>query len=183
MSFVLRRPRARQARTALSAAVLACLSVLSAGAAPAPPASGEARVDGQPMKVAHAYLFHAPDSFNAGQVNPVVLLTPAPVATASLKKAATLVEALRLAPERIVVEVRPDGQAVLSICHPAFGGDCYSTTISGPDEWKPAPATAGRLAGKVRIFGGREDTILDKYKLFYEFSFDAGQLKDFAQRR
>ncbi len=183
MSLVFRRPHVRQARTILSAAVLACLPVLSAGAAPAPPVSGEARVDGQPMKVAHAYLFHAPDSFNAGQVNSVVLLTPGPVATASLQKAATLVEALRLAPQRIVVEARPDGKASLSICHPAFGGDCYSTTVSGPDEWKPAPATAGRLAGQVRIFGGREDTILDKHKLFYEFSFDAGQVKDFAQRR
>ncbi len=182
MSLVLRRPRVCPARAVLSAAVLACLPVL-AGAAPAPPASGEARVDGKPMKLAHAYLFHAPDSFNATQVNSVVLLTAAPVATASLQKAATLVEALRLAPERIVVEARPDGTAGLSICHPAFGGDCYSTTVSGPDEWKPAPATAGRLAGKVRIFGGREDTILDKYKLFYEFSFDAGQVKDFARRR
>lgn len=171
--------------TALVAGLLAAAGLVRAAAptGPAPSASGEARVNGQALPVAHAYLFHAPDNWNEKQTNEVALLTPKALDPAALKKAATLSEALEQAPERIVVEARPDGKADLKICHVALEGACYSTTVSGADEWQPRRAAQGHLAGRVRIFGGHEETVFEKYKLFYEFTFDAAPVRDFARRR
>ena len=171
--------------TALVASLLAAAGHLRAAtpSVPATSTSGEARVNGKVLPVAHAYLFHAPDNWNEKQTNEVALLTPKALDEAALKRAPTLAEALQQAPERIVVEARPDGKADLSICHAALEGACYSTTVSGEDEWKPQHAAQGHLAGRVRIFGGREDTVFEKYKLFYEFTFDAAPVRDFAKRR
>jgi hypothetical protein len=151
----------------------------------AAPASGEARVNGQSIVLAHAYLMHAPDNWRENEVNVVVLLTQQPVDETALRAASTLSEALQVAPERVVVEVRATGgQADLSICHPEFGdGMCYSTTIS-PPEWSVAEAAEGHVAGSVRTFTGEEEEIFDgKYKLFYEFRFDAAPVRDFDRRR
>lgn len=156
----------------------------AAGAAAAPAASGEARVDGKPLALAHAYLFHAPDPWEAGQVNAVALLTSKPLDEAKLRAAATLQAALDLAPECVVVEVPPaGGKAALRICHAGFGeGKCYSTTIH-PPEWTAAKAAAGHLAGSVKTFTGEEEEVFQKYKLFYAFSFDAPPVRDFDRRR
>lgn len=149
------------------------------------PAAGEARVNGKSIALAHAYLMHAPDNWREEEVNAVVLLTPQPVDEAALRAAATLSEALQVASERVVVEVRATGgQADLSICHPEFGdGMCYSTTIS-PPEWSVAEAAQGHVAGSVRTFTGEEEEIFGgKYKVFYEFRFDAAPVRDFERRR
>jgi len=162
---------------------LAATARTEEGAAPAP-ASGEARVDGKPITLAHAYLFHAPDNWSPEKVNGVVLLTPKPVDEAAMKAAATLRDALELAPERVVVEVRDGGaKADLSICHPGFGeGMCYSTGIL-PPEWTAAEAAAGHVAGSVRTFTGEPETVFGKYELFYLFRFDAAPVRDFDRRR
>jgi hypothetical protein len=156
-------------------------------AKPAPAASatsGEARVNGTPLVVAHAYLFHAPDSFNDAQVNEIAVLTDKPLDEAELKKATTLSKALSLAPERIVVDVGKDGKAEISICHKALEGSCYTTSISAAfGDWKPAASAKGHLAGHVRILSGHEETVFSKYKVFYEFTFDAAPVRDFAKRR
>ena len=60
-------------------------------------------MNGQPLAVAYAYLFHAPDNFNPEQINEVALLTAKPLDAAALRQAATLAEALHLAPSRTVV--------------------------------------------------------------------------------
>jgi hypothetical protein len=173
-------------RSALALLVAAPLVAPLGAVTPITPqkTAGDVRVNGKPLPIAHAYLFHAPDNWEAKQTNSVVILTGQPLDEAKLKAAKTLAQALQAAPQRIVVEVRPENRADLSICHPEFGdGMCYSTTISGPDEWKAEPAAAGHLGGHVRIFAGHEDTVLDKYKLFYDFTFDAAPVADFAQRR
>lgn len=171
---------------ALSIVAVACLGGASGGAAApgAPAASGEARVDGKPLKLAHAYLFHAPDAWKATQVNAVALLTPKPLDEAKLRAATTLQAAFNLAPERVVVEVPPAGpKAELKICHPGFGADwCYTTTIY-PPEWSVAKAAAGHLAGSVKTFTGEEEEVFQKHKLFYAFSFDAAPVRDFDRRR
>ena len=146
--------------------------------------AGKVTVDGKPLGVNHAYLFHAPDNWEEGQVNSVVLITAQPLDEAKLKQAKTLRDALQFAPERVVVEGRPGGKADISICHPAFGdGMCYSTSVSGADEWKEEPAVAGHYAGHLRVFGGEPWKVLDKYELFYDLTFDAPLVADFKSRR
>lgn len=148
-------------------------------------ASGEARVNGKPIALAHAYLFHAPDNWNEKEVNSVVLITPRPLDETKLRAASTLVGAIAVADEHVAIEVRASGgQADLRICHPEFGeGRCYSTTISKP-EWTPAEAAAGHVAGSVRTFTGREEEIFQgDYRLFYEFRFDAVPVRDFDRRK
>ena len=152
--------------------------------APAQKTSGGAKVNGKPLDVAHAYLFHAPDAWEEKEVNAVVVLTAKPLDEGKLRQAKTLADALDNAPVRIVVEVRAGNKANLSICHPEFGdGMCYSTTIHGPDEWQEAAAAPTHLAGHVQTFTGEEQTVLAKYRLFYEFSFDAAPVADFQRRR
>ena len=162
---------------------IAAVAGAAEGAAPAS-ASGEARVDGKPLVLAHAYLFHAPDNWSSEKINPVVLITVKPVDGAALAAAKTLGEALDLAPERVAVEVRNGGEkADLSICHPGFGeGMCYSTGIF-PPEWSAAEAPAGHAAGSVKTFTGEEETVFQKYRLFYKFSYDAAPVRDFDRRR
>lgn len=174
-------------------AVLAVSVLLPPGAAPlraaaaaaaAPGATGMARVDGKPLALAHSYLFHAPDAWEASQVNAVALLTPKPLDEAKLRAATTLQAALDLAPECVVVEVPPaGGKADLRICHAGFGaGKCYSTTLH-PPEWTATRAAAGHLAGSVKTFTGEEEEVFQKFKLFYAFSFDAAPVRDFDRRR
>ncbi len=178
------RPFAAVAAAAFAVFVVPGVASLGAAAANAPSASGEARVDGKSLKLAHAYLLHAPDNWEAKQVNAVALLTPKPLDEAKLRAATTLQAALNLAPERVVVEVPPAGpKAELKICHPGFGKDwCYSTTIY-PPEWSVAKAAAGHLAGSVKTFTGEEEEVFQKHKLFYAFSFDAAPVRDFDRRR
>ena len=146
--------------------------------------AGKVTVNGKPLDIAHAYLFHAPDAWEETEVNAVVLLTAKPLDEAKLRQAKTLAEALDNAPVRIVVEVRAGDKADLSICHPQFGdGMCYSTTIHGPDEWRAEAAPAKHFGGHVQTFTGEEQTVLGKYKLFYEFTFDALPIADFQRRR
>ncbi len=146
--------------------------------------AGKVTVNGKPLGVNHAYLFHAPDNWEEGQVNPVVLISPQPLDTAKLKQAKTLREALQFAPERVVVEARPGGKADISICHPAFGdGMCYTTSVMGADEWQEEPAVAGHFAGRLRVFGGQAWKVFEKYDLFYDLTFDAAPVADFKSRR
>ena len=87
-------------------------------------------------------------------------------------------------PQRVVVEARSGGKADISICHPEFGdGMCYSTTVSGDDEWKVEPAVAGHFAGRLRVFGGQAWKVFEKYDLFYDLTFDAAPVADFKNRR
>jgi hypothetical protein len=148
-------------------------------------ASGEMRVNGRSIALGHAYLFHAPDRWKETEVNAVVLITPQPLDRAKLEASKTLAEAIELAGDHVALEVRAGGgQADLRICHPEFGeGRCYSTTIS-PPEWSPSEAVAGRVAGSVRTFTGREEEIFQgDYKLFYELRFDAAPVRDFDRRK
>lgn len=146
--------------------------------------AGKVTVNGKPLGVNHAYLFHAPDNWEESQVNAVVLITAQPLDEAKLRQAKTLRDALQFAPERVVVEARPGGKADISICHPAFGdGMCYSTSVSGADEWKEEPAAAGHFAGHLRVFGGEAWKVFEKYDLFYDLTFDAAPIADFKSRR
>jgi hypothetical protein len=172
----------------LALAVALSLGGLSAGAqegSGAGSASGEMRVNGKTIALAHAYLFRAPDAWKSTEVNSVVLITPTPLDVAKLASATTLAEAIALAGDHVAVEVRAaGGQADLRLCHPEFGdGRCYSTTIS-PPEWTPAETAAGRVAGSVRTFTGREEEIFQgDFKLFYELRFDAAPVRDFDRRK
>ncbi|MBP7589223.1 MAG: hypothetical protein KBA72_14805 [Thermoanaerobaculia bacterium] len=146
--------------------------------------AGKVTVNGKPLGVNHAYLFHAPDNWEEKQVNSVVLITAQPLDEAKLKQAKTLREVLQVAPQRVVIEGRPEGKADISICHPEFGdGMCYSTTVSGADEWKEEPAAPGHFAGRLRVFGGQAWKVFEKYDLFYDLTFDAAPIADFKSRR
>lgn len=172
-------------RRIVALALVACCPALGAETGGAGSASGEARVNGRSIALAHAYLFHAPDNWREDEINSVVLLTARPLDEAELRATTSLAEALRLVDESVRVEVRPAGdQADLSICHPAFGeGLCYTTTISKP-EWTPAEAAEGHFAGSVRTFTGREEEVFQgEFKLFYEFRFDAAPARDFDRRK
>lgn len=145
---------------------------------------GKVTVNGKPLGVNHAYLFHAPDNWEEKETNSVVLITAKPLDEAKLKQAKTLRDALQFAPQRVVVEARSGGKADISICHPAFGDDmCYSTSVMGADEWKEEPAAAGHFAGHLRVFGGQAWTVFEKYELFYDLTFDAAPVADFKSRR
>ena len=145
---------------------------------------GKVTVNGKPLGVNHAYLFHAPDNWEEGQVNAVVLITAKPLDEAKLKQAKTLAEALQHSPQRVVVEARSGGKADISICHPEFGdGMCYSTSVMGADEWKEEPAAAGHFAGRLRVFGGQAWKVFEKYDLYYDLTFDAAPVANFKTRR
>ena len=181
-------PHSEARRRILAVALLLATTCLAPLAAVTPitpqKTAGKVTVNGKPLGVNHAYLFHAPDNWEEKQINAVVLITAKPLDEAKLKQAKTLVEALQHAPQRIVVEARAGGKADISICHPEFGdGLCYSTSVSGADEWKEEPAVGGHFAGRLRIFGGESWKVFEKYDLFYDLTFDAAPVTDFKSRR
>ena len=156
----------------------------AAGAATSKPAvSGFARVDGKELRLAHGYLLRAPDAFRASQQNAVVLLTPQPLDPKKLDAAGTLLAALDLSPQRVVLEVEPDRSVKLSICHDGFGaGKCYMTTVA-PFEWKPGVVEEKRVSGGAKSFAGKEETILESFRLYYEVEFDVKGGRALATRR
>ncbi|KAA0255841.1 hypothetical protein FBQ97_04280 [Acidobacteria bacterium ACD] len=146
-------------------------------------ASGVARVDGKPLTLTAGYLFRAPDAFDAKQRNAVVLLVPQPLDAAKLGAAGTLFEAFALAPHRVVLEIRPDRSIALAICHDGFGeGKCYHTTLA-PFDWKPGTVEASRVSGSVTSFAGKEETVFETIRLYYEARFDVTGDRVFAARR
>ena len=180
------RPAALARLTLLTLLVTAPLAAPLAAVTPVTPqkTAGKVTVNGKPLGVNHAYLFHAPDNWEEGEINSVVLISAKPLDEAKLRQAKTLVEALQHAPQRVVVEARSGGNADISICHPEFGdGMCYSTTVSGADEWKEEPAAPGHFAGRLRVFGGQAWKVFEKYDLFYDLTFDAAPVADFKSRR
>lgn len=182
----------RPAVRPFTAALMLAASLVTAFAAPLQAVTpvtpqktaGKVTVNGKPLGVNHAYLFHAPDNWEEKEVNSVVLISAKPLDEAKLRQAKTLVEALQNAPQRVVVEARSGGKADISICHPEFGdGLCYTTSVSGADEWKVEPAAPGHFAGRLRIFGGEAWKVFEKYDLFYDLTFDAAPVTDFKTRR
>jgi len=169
-------------RTLLVFGLLTFCAAIATAAEAAPPVSGEVRVNGQPLALTHAYLLHAPDAFEEKQINAVVLLTPEPLDAAALRAADSLRAVFDLAPRRVVIEfagTTSDGS--LAICHPAFPeGFCYRTT-SG--EYSREEAAGGHLAGTVQTFTGEEETVLEKYLVFYDLRFDAAPARDLTRRR
>ena len=169
-------------RTLFVLGLLVLCAAIATAAAEAPPVSGEVRVNGQPLALTQAYLLHAPDAFEEKQINAVVLLTPEPLDAAALRAAESLRAVLDLAPRRVVIEfagTTSDGS--LAICHPAFPeGFCFRTT-SG--ELSREEAAGGHVTGTVQTFTGQEETVLDKYLVFYDLRFDAAPARDLTRRR
>ncbi|HOQ61905.1 MAG TPA: hypothetical protein PKZ08_14865 [Vicinamibacterales bacterium] len=169
-------------RTLFVFGLLVLCAAIATAAAEAPPVSGEVRVNGQPLALTQAYLLHAPDAFEEKQINAIVLLTPEPLDAAALRAADSLRAVFDLAPRRVVIEfagTTSDGS--LAICHPAFPeGFCYRTT-SG--EYSREEAAGGHLAGTVQTFTGEEETVLEKYLVFYDLRFDAAPARDLTRRR
>ena len=169
-------------RTLFVFGLLVFCAAFATAAGAASPVSGEVRVNGQPLALTQAYLPHAPDAFEEKQINAVVLLTPEPLDAASLRAAESLRAVLDLAPRRVVIEFEgttSDGS--LTICHPAFPeGFCYRTT-SG--EYSREEAAGGHVAGSVQTFTGEEETVLEKYLVFYDLHFYAAPARDLARRR
>lgn len=160
------------------------VSTASGGAAsPAAAVTGFVRVDGRELRLAHGALLRAPDAFDAPQQNAIVLLTPQPLDPGKLKDAKTLVAALDLSPQRVVLEVKPDKSVRLSICHLGFGdGKCFNTPIA-PFDWKPGVVEEKHVSGSIRSFGGKEETVLESFKLFYEIRFDVTGGRALPSRR
>ena len=171
--------------TARLVALAAALALPAAGASsPAAKSVAKATVNGQARTFSNAYLFHAPDNWKEEQQNAVVLITPAPIDKKRLDSAKTLQGALEGLGEHLKLEIAPDRKLDISICHDGFGkGMCYSTTIL-PEDWKTIALEPKRAAGEgIKPFMGHEETVFEKYKLYYEIAFDAPWIKDFAARR
>ena len=155
----------------------------TAAAAAGPSASGSVRLDGKVMTLTNGYLLHAPDAFEAARRNAIVLLVPHPLDAAKLAAARTLHEAYELAPQRVAFEIKPEKKVALSICHEGFGdGRCFSTPVA-PFDWKPGVVEEGHVSGSARSFADKEETVLEKFKLYYAFTFDVSGGKSFAARR
>lgn len=156
----------------------------NAGAVPATPAvSGFARVDDTELRLAHGYLLRAPDAFKASQQNAIVLLTPQPLDPKRLDAATTLLAALDLSSQRVVIEVGPDRSGRLWICHDGFGaGKCNITSIA-PFDWKPGVVEEKRVSGSLKSFAGKEETVLETFRLYYELQFDVKGGRALASRR
>lgn len=180
--------RVRALRTTFLVLLAACAASLDgappAGAVPAKPAvSGFARVDGKELRLAHGYLLRAPDAFDATQQNAVVLLTPQPLETKKLDAAGSLLAALDLSPQRVVLEVKPDRSVKLWICHDGFGASkCFITPLA-PFDWKPGAVEEKRVSGSVKSFAGKEETVLETFRLYYEVEFDVKGGRALATRR
>lgn len=156
----------------------------AAGAVPAKPGvSGFARVDDTELRLDHGYLFRAPDAFKASQQNAIVLLTPQPLDPKKLDAATSLLAALDLSPQRVVLEVEPDRSVRLWICHDGFGaGKCFITPIA-PFDWKPGVVEEKHVSGSLKSFAGKEETVLETYRLYYEVHFDVKGGRALATRR
>lgn len=189
--------RAGALRTTVLVLLVSCASVLhgaspaggppgsaAAGAASAMPGvSGFARVDDTELRLAHGYLLRAPDAFEASQQNAIVLLTPQPLDPKKLDAAGTLLAALDLSPQRVVLEVEPDRSVRLWICHDGFGaGKCFITPIA-PFDWKPGVVEEKHVSGSLKSFAGKEETVLETFRLYYEVQFDVKGGRALASRR
>lgn len=189
--------RAHAPRTTFLVLLVACATSLdgappaagpagsaTAGAAPTTPAvSGFVRVDGKELRLAHGYLLRNPDAFDASQQNAVVLLTPQPLDTKALGAAGTFFAAMDLSPQRLVLEIHPDRSAKLWICHDGFGaGKCFITPIA-PFDWKPGVVEEKHVSGSVKSFAGKEETVLETFRLYYEVQFDVKGGRAFQIRR
>jgi hypothetical protein len=180
--------RVHALRTTVLVLLVSCAAPLDgeppAGAVPTKPAvSGFARVDGKELRLAHGYLLRAPDAFKASQQNAVVLLTPQPLDPKKLDAAATFAAALDLSPQRVVLEIEPDRSVKLWICHDGFGaGKCFITPLA-PFDWKPGVVEEKRVSGSVKSFAGKEETVLETFRLYYEVEFDAAGGRALATRR
>jgi hypothetical protein len=145
---------------------------------------GKATVNGQALTVSHAYLFHAPDNWDEKQRNAIVYLTAAPLDPKKIDAAKTLADVAAIAGQRIVLEIRADRKIDVSICHDGFGkGMCYSTSVFETD-WKPGALDEKHVSGSgITTWMGKEETVFEKYKLYYEVAFDADWARDFDKRR
>ena len=149
----------------------------------APSVTGLVRVNGKELRLAHGALLRAPDAFEASQQNAIVFLTPQPLDPGKLQSAGTLLAALDLSPQRVVFEVKPDKSARLSICHDGFGeGKCYSTSVA-PFDWKPGVVDEKRVSGSTKSFAGKEETVFETIKLYYELQFDVTGGRALPSRR
>lgn len=180
--------RAHAPRTTVLVLLVSCAASLY-GAQPAgdpfakPAVSGFARVDGKELRLEHGYLLRAPDAFNAAQQNTVVLLTPQPLDTKKLDAAGTLLAALDLSPQRVVLEIQPDKWVKLWICHDGFGaGKCFITPVA-PFHWKPGVVEEKHVSGSAQSFAGKEETVLETFRLYYEVQFDVKGGRALAARR
>lgn len=189
--------RARASRTTVIALLASCAVTLEgappggkpstprpASAAPATAAvTGFVRVDGKELRLTHGYLLRAPDAFEAPQQNAIVLLTPQPLDSGKLEAAGTLLAALDLSPQRVVLEVKPDKSVKLSICHDSFGaGKCFSTPVA-PFDWKPGVVEERHVSGSAKSFAGKEETVLETFRLYYEVQFDVKGGRALPSRR
>lgn len=145
--------------------------------------TGFVRVDGKELRLAHGALLRAPDAFDAPQQNAIVFLTPQPLDAGKLQASGTLLTALDLSPQRVVLEVKPDKSIRLSICHEGFGeGKCFNTPIA-PFDWKPGVVEEKRVSGSIKSFGGKEETVLETFRLYYEIQFDVKGGRALPSRR
>ena len=145
--------------------------------------TGSVRVNGKELRLAHGTLLRAPDAFDAPQLNAIVFLSPQPLDPGKLAAAGTLLAALDLSPQRVVIEVKPDKSLKLSICHDGFGdGKCFTTPIA-PFDWKPGVVEEKRVSGSVTSFAGKEETVLEAFKLYYEIRFDVKGGRALPSRR
>jgi hypothetical protein len=152
--------------------------------AKAPASGGQIRVDGKVVTLSHGYLLRAPDAFTTSQRNSVVLVVPQPLDKGKLDAAKTLREVLDLTKERMVLEFPPDGNGgKISLCHESFGpGMCYSTDVAA-FTFTPGVREQARVSGRITSFGGKEETVLETKKLFFDVTFDVEGRWNLSARR
>lgn len=134
-------------------------------------AKGFVRVNGVSLTVAHAVAVVAPDSFDPSVPVTLVLLTPTPIQSAIVEKAASRRDVYGLLAQGAIVEIRASGHDVV-LFHKNLGKDTVRT--GGQSEFDTADTA--RAKGTVQTFMPG-DAELFGYKTRYELTFDAPIVK------
>ena len=159
--------------TSLAAWLIAGTAAMSLAQGPgaAGTAKGFVRVNGKALVVNHSYAVTAPDSFDPSVEVQLVLVTPTPISSDALAKAASRGDVFGLVTAGAIVQIEKNGHIVF-LRHAGLGKDQLQTGGGFP-EFKTAN---NRISGDVHTFmsGDQEEF---GFKVRFELAFDAPIVK------
>jgi hypothetical protein len=151
------RPRCRFARLVplVSGPLVAAALAAGPAAAQAPPlgkASGTVTIDGQAMKVACAYAWAEPNTFEPAKTDVVVLLTGTPLPAETFAGVEGLIAVARRLDHFALYSVDQEGKLNREvIAHPALGDQWIQMSGATRASFAKKTLTAGKIAGSFEL--------------------------------
>jgi hypothetical protein len=139
-------------------------------------ADGKLVVNGKSLKLSHAVAVSGPDTFDGTKQAFIVLLTPKPIAPASIA-AANSVDAIRaLVDPGLVIKIGAEGSEHITIRHPKIKGELQT---SGLKKTEVARMDAQQVVGTVSTSGGKDEDMPGDAKVRYKIAFAAPVVRAF----